>query len=391
MACHICSSWRKPLNTAESLRSQFLLDPAVAFLNHGSFGACPLPVFEDYQRWQRELERQPVEFLGRRADERLDAARARLAAYIGASADDLIFVPNVTFAINLVARSLALQPDDEVLATDHEYGAMDYLWEFICARTGAHYRRQRLTPPFLSADEVVEALWRGVTPRTRAIFVSHITSPTALILPVSAICRRARAAGILTIVDGAHAPGHVPLDLAALDADFYAGNCHKWLCAPKGSGFLYARRDHHRWLEPLVISWGWLPEASFVTRNQWQGTRDLAAFLAVPAAIDFQAERDWADVRARCHDLARAARERLASLTSLEPIVADSPDWFGQMVTAPLPPCDAEAVKNQLYDQYRVEVPLVIWNGRPHIRLSFQGYNTPDDLERLLTGLRALL
>lgn len=348
-------------------------------------------MFETYQRWQRELERQPVEFLGRRADDYLNAARARLAAYVGADPDELVFVPNATVGINLVARSLPLQPGDEILATDHEYGAMDYTWEFVCARASARYRRQPLSVPVESAEAVVEELWSAVTPRTRAIFISHITSPTALLLPVEAICRRARAAGIVTIIDGAHAPGQIPLDIGAFGPDFYAGNCHKWLCAPKGSGFLYARREHHSWLEPLVISWGWQPEASFVTRNQWQGTRDLAAFLAVPAAIDFQAAHDWEAIRTRCHQLARAVRHRLAALTCLEPIAPDSPAWFRQMVTAPLPPCDVAAVQAWLYGQHRVEVPLITWNNRPYVRVSFQGYNTPDDLERLLTGLQDAL
>ena len=210
----------------------FLLRPAVAFLNHGSFGACPAPVFEAYQRWQRELEAQPAEFLGRRLQGSaglLAQARARLARYVGTRPDDLVFVPNATHGMNIVARSFPLEPGDDVLATDHEYGAVERTWRFNCEQRGARYRAQPITLPVSGAEALVEQLWQGVTERTRAIVVSHIASPSALIFPVAEICRRAAAAGILTVVDGAHAPGHIDLALDALGADFYTGNCHKWL------------------------------------------------------------------------------------------------------------------------------------------------------------------
>lgn len=369
------------------LQQQFLLDPNVTFLNHGSFGACPIPVFETYQNWQRELERQPVEFLGRRHDALIADARAKVGAYLNADPDDLVFVSNSTMGINTVARSLRLQPGDEILATDHEYGAIDYTWNFVCARTGATYIRHPMPLPVTSHEAFIESLWSAVTPRTKVISISHITSPTALIFPVAEICRRAREAGILTMIDGAHVPGQIPLDLTAIGADFYAGNFHKWLCAPKGSAFLYARREHHAIIEPLVISWGWLPDSSFATRNGWQGTRDIAAFLSVPAAIEFQAAHDWDTVRAECHQLAREARARFAELFDLTPICPDSPEWFGQMITLPVPPCDALAVKTRLYDQYCIEIPQIVWNGQPHVRASFQAYNSAHDLERLLEAV----
>ena len=223
------------------MRDQFLLDPNIIFLNHGSFGACPKPVFERYQWWQRELERQPVEFLGRRHDDLLDAARARIADYLGAEADDLVFVTNATSGLNVIARSLVLQEGDEILTTDHEYGALNLTWDHVCAKVGARYVHHPIPLPVGDPADVVESFWSAVTPRTKAIFLSHITSPTALILPVTEICHRAREAGILTIIDGAHAPGQIPLDLTAMGVDIYAGNFHKWLCAPKGSGFLYVR------------------------------------------------------------------------------------------------------------------------------------------------------
>lgn len=373
-----------------NLREFFLLDPNVVFLNHGSFGACPIPVFETYQKWQRELERQPVEFLGRRNDQLLDAARMSLAAYLNADVDNLIFVPNATIGINTVARSLPLQPGDEILATNHEYGALDYTWNFVCGKTGAKYVRHPVPLPVTSRADFVESFWSAVTPRTKVIFISHITSPTGLIFPVEEICRRARQAGILTVVDGAHVPGHIPLDLKALDPDFYSGNCHKWLCAPKGAAFLYARRDHHSLIDPLVISWGYVENASFVQRNQWQGTRDIAAFLSVPAAIEFQEAHNWDAVRAESHTLISEARARVAELFDLPPISPDSTDWLGQMLTFPLPPCDALAVKTRLYDEFCIELPQVVWSDRPHLRVSFQGYNTHDDLNRLIDALKVV-
>jgi isopenicillin-N epimerase len=375
------------------VRDQFLLEPGVVYLNHGSYGACPRPVFERYQHWQVELERQPDEFLGRRQPELLAEARGRLAAYVGCGADDIVFVPNATAGVNVAARSLRLEPGDEVLASDLEYGACDLLWERLCARAGATYVRAPIPLPLRSAEDVVEALFAAATDRTRVVFVSHVTSETALRLPVDSICRRAREAGLTTVVDGAHAPGHVPLDLAQVGADYYAGNCHKWLCAPKGAGFLYMRRERQADAEALIVGWGFGPDGTFLTRNEEQGTRDPSAYLTVPAAIDWQAENAWDSVRARCHELARAARSRLAELTGLEPLAPDSPTFFGQMLTAPLPDCDAEELQRRLYDEHRIEVPLArARNGRPTtIRVSFQAYNDESDLEALLRALRRLL
>jgi isopenicillin-N epimerase len=377
------------------LRDLFLLRPGVVFLNHGSFGACPRPVFQAYQAWQTELERQPVEFLGRRFADLMRQARAALGAYLGADTDDLVFVPNATTGLNAVARALPLAPGDEVLGTDHEYGALDRTWRFVCAKRGACYVRRPVPLPVASADEVIEAVWSGVTQSTRVLFVSHITSPTALIFPVAELARRARAAGILSVVDGAHAPGQVPLDLETLGADFYAGNCHKWMLAPKGAGFLYARPAAQPLLEPLVVSWGWQSEtpgpSRFVDEHQWQGTRDVSAYLAVPAAIEFMAEHRWDAVRPACHALVRHARRAIAELTGLEPICPDAPEWYAQMATMPLPPCDAQALMRRLYEEYRVEAPIITWGGRQFIRVSIQGYNTGDDVEALRAGLKALL
>lgn len=370
------------------LRNQFLLDPNVIFLNHGSFGACPRPVFETYQRWQDELERQPVDFLGRRVADLLAEARGALGAYVGADSANLVFVPNATTAVNTVARSLELAPGDEILTTDHEYGAMDFTWQFICQRTGAQYVRHPLTLPLSS--EVVDSFWAAVTPRTRVIFMSHITSPTALVLPIAPIIERARRAGILTIIDGAHAPGQLPLQLDELGADIYAGNCHKWMCAPKGAGFLYARPEHHEWIDPLVISWGWPQIGDFAGRHQWQGTRDVAAYLSVPAAIEFQANHNWpSDIIPRCHDLAVQVQQRIAALTGLAPIATT--DKFRQMVAVPVLTDDVATLQKTLYEHYHIEVPGINWNEQAFLRVSFQGYNTEAEANAFIEALGELL
>ncbi len=377
------------------LKEQFLLDPNVVFLNHGSFGATSKPVFRAYQDWQRELERQPVEFLGRRATGLLAESRAALADYLGTQRDNLVYVTNATVGVNIVARSLQLGPGDEVLTTNHEYGACDRTWRFLAQKQGFSYINQPIRMPLTTREDFIEQLWQGVTAQTRVIFLSHITSPTANIFPVDEVCRLARAQGLLTLVDGAHTPGQIPLNLEEIGADFYSGNLHKWLSSPKGAGFLYARPEVQTLLEPLIVSWGWQSEmpgpSQFVDQHEWQGTRDLAAFLSVPTAIQFQKENDWDRVRDACHTLAVEAERRICALTGL-PSLYSSDAWFAQMFAARLPvETDIVALKSRLYEDFRVEVPLIEWNGHKLIRVSVQGYNTHQDIDSLLLALKSSL
>jgi len=385
-----------------SLKSQFLLDPEIIYLNHGSFGACPRPVFEVYQDWQRSLERQPVKFLGRLFNQLMEDSRSKLAEYLGVNPDELVYFSNPTTALNMVARNLAssrfgLKKGDEILTTDHEYGAMDRTWRYICRQTGARYVQQPLPLPFTTPEDFVERFWEGVTPRTRAIFISHITSPTALIFPIREICRQARQVGLLTIIDGAHAPGQIQLDLNQVGADIYAGACHKWLCAPKGAAFLYARKEIQPWLDPLVVSWGYESEqpgpSQFIDYHEWQGTRDISAFLSVPAAIDFQNQHDWDQVRSKTHLLAVQTRQKINELTGLMPICPDSGayTWFAQMFTARLPQLDPELLKQRLYDDFQIEVPVIRWNDEVFLRVSIQGYNDGQDAGALIAALTQLL
>jgi isopenicillin-N epimerase len=377
-------------------RNQFLLDPDVHFLNHGSFGACPKPVFETLLAWQTQIERQPVLLLDRKIQKEMQSARAALGAFLHCAPEDVVYFPNPTTAVNMVARSLDLRTSEEVLASDHEYGAMDRTWRFLEERHGFQYRNHPISLPVTSHETFVEDFWARVSPSTRVIFLSHITSQTALIFPVQEICRRAREAGILTIIDGAHAPGQIPVDLMEIGADIYTGACHKWMCAPKGSAFLFVDKAIQPLLEPLVVSWGYQAEnpsaSQFVDYHEWQGTRDMSAFLSVPAAIEFLQDPVWQQAQARCHEMALSARQAIHHLTGLPVICPDGNAWIGQMAAMPLPEeVDIRKIKDGLFDQYRVEVPVYRWQGRPFLRISVQPYNSQQDLDALVEGLVELL
>ncbi|MDQ3653499.1 MAG: aminotransferase class V-fold PLP-dependent enzyme [Chloroflexota bacterium] len=374
----------------EVLRKQFLLDDQAVFLNHGSYGACPRPVWETYTGWQRQLERQPVEFF-RRHEALLASARTSLAAMVNVQPDDLSYVVNATSGINVIARSFPLGPGDEILSTDLEYGALDYTWEHLCQRFGASYIKANIPLPFTTPEAIVDALWTKVTERTKAIYLSHITSGTAAIMPVAEICRRARQAGILTIVDGAHAPGQIPLDLTALDVDIYSANCHKWLCSPKGSAFLYVHPDQQEWIESLTISWGWRPDHTFLSRNQLQGTRDISSFLAVPRAIEFQREHDWNAVRASCHERLKGFRRRMHDRYGIEPLYPNTDEWFSQMALIEIPPFDRATLSHALLYGHDIEIPCMQHGETTCVRVSVQGYVSDDDLDALADALETIV
>jgi isopenicillin-N epimerase len=380
-----------------TLKDLFLLDPTVIFLNHGSFGATPRPVFEVYQEWQRRLERQPVRFFAYELPEHLATARQALGQYLNTDASNLVYIPNATFGVNIVARSLNLKAGDEVVTTNLEYGACDNAWTYLSQRQGFHYKKATLTLPVKSREALVDEFWQSVSEKTKVIYLSHITSGTALTLPVEMICKKAKEAGILTVIDGAHVPGQLPLDLTILEADFYTGNCHKWLCGPKGSAFLYARPEKQRLIEPLVVGWGWGEDrvtrygSDFLDYHQWLGTNDLSAYLSVPAAIEFQKEHDWTNVRASCHALLNETLQHLQQYTGLINIYPDD-SYYQQMAIAPLPKTDdLTRLKNQLYDDYGIEIPLTEHAGQQYVRISLQGYNTRADTTQLSGALTSLL
>lgn len=377
-----------------SIKKLFLLDPEVVFLNHGSFGATPRQVLENYQDWQLRLEKQPVLYLGREIQEHFRTARQKLAAYLKADPNDLVFVPNATFGVNVIARSLDFQPGDELLTSNHEYGACDNIWDFLSQERGLRVIRQEISLPLPSKEEIIESIWKGVSGKTRLIFLSQITSPTAIRLPVEEICQRARKSGILTLVDGAHAPGQLDLDLDRLGADFYTGNCHKWLMAPKGSGFLHIQPGHQDLVEPLVVSWGWGENCPFESDSrlqailEWWGTKDPAAYFSTPAAISFQREHHWDLIRRDCQGLLAGALERIERLTGLPSIYSDNEGDFIQIGAAEWPAdWKPEGLQSWLYDTHTIEVPVIQWEKRWLVRPSVQGYNTQEDLDLLVEAL----
>ena len=380
-----------------TLKSQFLLNPDVTFLNHGSFGATPRPVFEAYQAWQRHMEWQPVQFLINELPDLLADARQALGRYLNAPADSLVYIPNATFGLNIVARSLKLAAGDEVLTTNHEYGACNNVWQFVSEKSGLVYKQQPIPLPLESDEALVERFWQGVTGKTKVIFLSHISSATAVTFPVAKICQRAREAGILTVIDGAHAPGQIPLDMEKIGADFYFGNAHKWLCSPKGAAFLFTRPENQHLIEPLVIGWGWGAERSFsygtdyLDYLQYLGTDDLSSYLSVPAAIAFQEENDWDSVRQQCHTLLRNALAQVRQLTGLPSPYPDD-TFYHQLAVAPLPPIsDLAGFKARLYNEFRVEIPCIQWHDSQFLRISIQGYNSREDVDALLNALRKML
>lgn len=375
--------------------SDFLLEPDVVFLNHGSFGACPATVFDEYQRWQRQLERQPVRFLQRELPDLLADARRQVADYLGARSTEVVFVANPTFAANTIARCLPLASGDEVLISDQEYGACRFAFQHAAQQKGFRVVEQAILLPAESDEAIVDAFWQGVTPNTKLIFISHITSTTALTLPVAKICQRARAVGILTMIDGAHAPGQVDVNLDQIGADFYTATCHKWMCAPKGSGVFYVREDLQHLVDPLVVGWGWGPEKTFhrendfISNHEWLGTHDPAAYLSVPAAIVWHKAHFTPEVRQRSCELARLAVNLAAEIDGIERVHADP--FFRQMGLIDITAKQVEdhvQLKTHLYDTYKIEVPVIRWKDRTLIRVSTHAYTTEQHIQTFVQALR---
>ena len=387
---------------ALGLKNLFMLKEDVIFLNHGSYGACPKKVFNTYQQWQRELEKQPVEFLSehRGFKDRLANVRKQLAKTVGTSEDRLVCVMNATTGLNVVARSLPLEKGDEILTSNQEYGALKKTWGFICKKTGARLIHQKIPVPLESEEQFTEAVWAGVTSKTRVIFLSHITSETALLFPINTLIKKAREEGIWTIIDGAHAPGHIPLELDILDVDFYSGNCHKWMLTPKGSAFLFVHPRVQHLIEPLTVSHGWNPDSdsygalgdsTFIDNIQYQGTRDPAAFLSVPEAIEFMKNNDWSKVQKKCHQLAWESEEELRKWTRLSPLTSSEMRGGLQMVALPIPNCDPVLLHDELYRQFKIEIPITSSGNQMFARISVQGYNTPEDVSKLVFALKKLV
>lgn len=389
-------------------RAPWNLDPEVSFLNHGSFGACPAPVLEAQRAWRDRLEAEPVRFLGRELEPLLDGVRSEVAAFLGADPDGLAFVPNATAGVSTVLASLRFNPGDELLAGDHEYNATLNALRLAAERDGAKLVLCHLPFPISDPAQAAEAYLEAVTPRTRLALVSHITSPTALLLPVAALVRELDRRGVDAIVDGAHAPGMVPVDLDAIGAAYWTGNGHKWLCGPKGAAVLHARADVRDRLRPLVVSHGFnddrVDRPRFRKLFDWPGTTDFSAYLALSAAIRFVGglhPDGWPGLMADNAAKARAGRDRICEALGVAPSAPDT--MTGSMAAILLPGLApttdaAERLQRQLYDEERIEVPVIAYpvpaaraaGAGPSgvvVRISAQRYNEPAEYEALARAL----
>ncbi|MBC8256009.1 MAG: aminotransferase class V-fold PLP-dependent enzyme [Candidatus Marinimicrobia bacterium] len=376
-----------------NLKNQFILDPNLIFLNHGSFGACPKSVMENLRSWQNRMEKEPVQFFESDIFKLLESSRKALGNFVGCEGDDLVFYPNPTHAVNAVARSLNLKIGDEVLGTNHIYGALDYTWKQVCKNMGAKFIKAELPLLIKSKAEFLDLFFSYVSDKTRVIFISHITSMTAMIFPVEDIIQSAKEKDILTIIDGAHVPGHLPLNITELDPDIYTGACHKWMCAPKGTSFLYVRKNMQNDIMPPVISWGWEGELSktslFLNRHEWQGTRDMTPFLVVPEAIKFLNENNWQERSKLNRKLVISARNQFLEFFNVEPICPD--DWLGQMATIELPIENPLEFKQSLLEKYNIQIPIISWENFTGLRYSVHFYNSEDDLNKLIAAVKELL
>lgn len=374
------------------MKEQFLLNPEITFLNHGSFGACPKPVFEDYQYWQRELEREPVQFITKKLPALMQKSREALAGFIHCDANDVFFLPNPTTAINTIMRSLELEPGDEILSTDNEYGAMDRTWNFYCKKSGAKYVRQHISMPIVSKEQMVEEFWKGYNSNTKVIFLNQISSATALIFPVKEICDKAQELGLITIVDGAHVPGHIDLDVADLNPDFYTGTLHKWMLAPKGSSFLYVKNEFQDRIDPLVVSWGYESEmpgqSRFLDYHEFQGTRDMAAFLSTTAAINFLTEHNWSQKSSENKKLILDNYSSFCELLKTQPLCPVTADFLAQMCSIPIRTEKPSELKELLYSKYKIEIPVTKLNGDFFLRISLNAYNSQSDLDKLAAAIK---
>jgi len=378
-----------------NIKSQFLLRDDVTFLNFGSFGACPKPIFERYQQYQLELEQEPVQFITVTGLQYLKQSREALAAYINCPADDVVYVTNPSYAVNIIAKSFNLQKDDEILTTNLEYGACDRTWNYYCKKVGAKYIRQPITLPIPSKEDLINEFFKGLTSKTKLVFISHLTSSTGLRMPVEEICAIAKQKDILTFVDGAHAPGQLPLNLQTLQADIYTGACHKWMMTPKGSSFLYVKNEHQHLFDPLIVSWGYQSTApsqsQFLDYHQMQGTRDFSAFLCIPNAIEFMQQNNWSVVSKTCKEIVQQNAPRFCKLLKATPTAPITDDFICQLYSTPIKTKQPLELHRHFFNQYKIEVPVMPHGDNVFLRYSIQAFNTQNDLDKLYNAVEDII
>jgi len=382
----------------------FTIDHEPTYLAHGSFGGCFSVAYEDRLSWYEKLEKNPHNFLVNELFDELKESRKALANYLNCDFNNLVYFPNPSTALNTVIRSLDLNENDEVLTSNHEYGALDKTWNFYSEKKGFKYKKVKIDIPYDEEIFFIESFKKSITKNTKVIFLSHITSSTALIFPVEKICKIAKDNNILIIIDGAHAPAQTNLDLKKLDADIYVGACHKWMCAPKGVSFLYAKESLKDSIEPLVVSWGWRDEmlnekSKYINNHQWQGTNDLSAYLTIPKVIRFLNQNKWNDISNECHNLILYVKNRFKIDKSLCAPTSNNDKHLGQMlsfqlnqnskfsITVKQDQSKIVELQKTIYKQSNIHIPIIYWNGSVFMRVSIQAYNTESDINKMFDML----
>jgi len=387
-----------------NLKNQFLLDNKVTFLNHGSFGACPKKIFNEYQSWQKKLEMQPVKFLDQFRDfgPNMTNVREALSKKINCNVNNLVPVVNATTGLNAIIKSLHFKKGDEVIMSNHEYGALEKTWQFIKTKYKIKITIAKVSLPIMSEEKFIKDFVKKFTSKTKILFLSHITSPTALLFPIKKLVKIAKQHKIITIIDGAHAPGHIDLNLKNLNADFYSGNCHKWMMSPKGAAFMWSSSKYKNHLDPLIVSHGWnkknnsinqkgaLGNSRFIDMFEYNGTKDPAAWLSVPASIKYINDKKNTKLFITQSKVLYDFALKL-SKTFKMPLLGDRKFLPPLMISVPIPKVKEIEFQKKLYKNYKIEIPIIPWENKSFARISYQLYNSIKDLEKLENALKKLL
>ena len=387
-----------------NLKNQFLLDNKVTFLNHGSFGACPKKIFNEYQSWQKKLENQPVKFLDQFRDfgPNMTNVREALSKKINCNVNNLVPVVNATTGLNAIIKSLHFKKGDEVIMSNHEYGALEKTWQFIKTKYKIKITIAKVSLPITSEEKFIKDFVKKFTSKTKILFLSHITSPTALLFPIKKLVQIAKQHKIITIIDGAHAPGHIDLNLKNLNADFYSGNCHKWMMSPKGAAFMWSSSKYKNHLDPLIVSHGWnkknnsinqkgaLGNSRFIDMFEYNGTKDPAAWLSVPSSIKFINDKKNTKLFITQSKVLYNFALKLSNTFKM-PLLGDRKFLPPLMISVPIPKVKEIEFQRKLYKNYKIEIPIIPWENKSFARISYQLYNSIKDLEKLEYALKKLL
>jgi len=378
----------------------FMIDPESVYLTHGTFGGCLKVAFDSKIKWQQKIESDPFDFLNNHAINNLEHSRKVLGKYLNCNYDDIVYFPNPSTALNAVIKSLKLKKSDEVLTSNHEYGSLDRTWQYYAHSKGYNYKQINIDIPYNDKNVFLDSFSKSITKKTKIIYLSHITSSTGLVFPVKEICEIARKNNVISIIDGAHAPGQIEVNISDINPDIYVGACHKWMCSPKGASFLYANKNIQSLIEPLVISWGWKSDtpgkSQFLDYHQYQGTNDISAYLTIPEIVNFFEINQWDKIQNKCHNIVLDFLKD--NINKIEPCSTNS-NHLAQMLSFKInknsqliknvlnSPIGIIEAQNKIFNYNKIRIPIIVWNQEIFTRLSIQAYNTPQDLVRLLDML----